>query len=331
MTMGLAIKGFRQYLFFPVFMLGIAAHVDSHAAEKNEPYRIGIHIWKSGKIYDEALQGIRDGLKLEDFDYKEILLHADKDKQKAVENFKKLDGMGLDVIFSLSSAGTKIAKELNLKTPIISTVVNHPVSLGMDLVEGDTASKITGTSYYIDAGLQLDFYKSLFKKIKAVGMILDRNNPAGYLAEEPLMEKACKKAGIKFHSIAVNDETELAKATNDLLEKKVSLIIIPTNKLIYENLDRILKITHHRRMPVVSMSKQGVENGALAGLFADTYKLGRYTTKMVTDIVVNKKDAMDLPFAFIDDPDIAINISEADKLGYEFPPQVLGAAAIILH
>ena len=162
-------------------------------------------------------------------------------------------------------------------------------------------------------------------------MILDENNPAGYLAEEPLMRKACKKAGIKFHSIAINNETHLTKATNDLLGKNVKLIIIPTNKLIYENLEQILKLTHNKRIPVVSMNKQGVENGALAGLFADTYKLGRYTARMVKDIVVNKKDVMAIPFIFIDEPDIAINVSEAGKLGYEFPPEVLGAAAIILH
>jgi len=324
-------KRLKRYLLSLILIVGNTSLLSSHSMAENGPYHIGIHIWKPGKIYDEGLQGIRDGLKLEGFKYKETLLYADKNKDKAVDNFNKLDNMGLDIIFSLSSAGTKIAKDLNLKTPIISTVINHPVSLGVNSGKPGLASKITGTSYYVDANKQLEFYRSLFPKVKVFGMILDKNNPAGYLAEEPLMRKACNKAGIKFYSIAVNSKSELVKSTNDLIEKNVKLIIIPTNRIVYKNLSEILKITHNKKIPVVSMSKQGVENGALAGLFADTYKLGRYTAKMVKDILLKKKNVLDIPFRFIDDPDIAISIPEATKLDYEFPPEILGAAAFILQ
>ena len=92
-------KGFKQYLLFLILIVGIIPLVSGDTAAKNETYQIGIHIWKSGKIYDEALQGIRDGLKLQGFSYKEVLFYADKDKKKAIDNFNKLDNMNLDIIF----------------------------------------------------------------------------------------------------------------------------------------------------------------------------------------------------------------------------------------
>ena len=100
-------------------------------AEETKTYRIGFHLWKPGKIYDEAMEGIRDGLTLSGIHYEAIILESSRDRDLASENLLKLDAMGLDLIYSLSSAGTKIAKSLNLKTPLIATVVNHPASLGV--------------------------------------------------------------------------------------------------------------------------------------------------------------------------------------------------------
>ncbi len=105
------------------------AYVSGSKSGKSQ-IRIGFSLWKPGKIYDEAMAGIKDGLKIEINDYEAVVLRANKDKKKAAENFRKLDAMGLDVIYSLSSAGTQIAKRLNLKTPVVATVVNHPASLG---------------------------------------------------------------------------------------------------------------------------------------------------------------------------------------------------------
>ena len=84
------------------------------ASTPEKVYKIGFHLWKPGKIYDEAMAGIRDGLKLNGIKYEEVLLQSKRDKKLAEENLKKLDTMGVDLIYSLSSAGTKIANRLGL-------------------------------------------------------------------------------------------------------------------------------------------------------------------------------------------------------------------------
>jgi hypothetical protein len=90
--------------------------------ERDRQYRIGFHLFKSGTIYDEALEGIA---------YEAVLMNSHNDPVQAKKNLQALDEMGLDLLYSLSSDGTQIAKDMLLKTPIIATVINHPASLGV--------------------------------------------------------------------------------------------------------------------------------------------------------------------------------------------------------
>jgi putative ABC transport system substrate-binding protein len=177
----------------------------------------------------------------------------------------------------------------------------------------------------------MKLYLSLFSKVDNVGMIFDANNPAGYLAEEPFLQQTCESRGLDFHSIGVKEKGELKEASNRLIEKGVQLIVIPTNKLVYGNLDIVLEQTNKHNIPVVSMNKQSVEQGALAGLFADTYNLGRLTAPMAKKIMQERVHPKDIPFGYIDTPEIILNLNAAEVIDYNFPPTVLGSAAIVLQ
>lgn len=313
-----------------------AAELQSQTAQSQQKiYRIGFHWWKPGKIYDEAMEGIKDGLELQGIRYEAVVVHSNRDKKRAVENLRRLDNMALDIIYSFSSAGTQIARNLSLKTPIIATVINHPASLGVKPGRMGKGSAVSGTSYYVDAQKQLELYLTLFQvrsnKKQKVGMIFDLNNPAGVLAEEPFMRKACNNKGIGFQSVAVENKSELHGAIKKLLNDGVTLVVVPTNRLVYGNLDRILSVTNPAGIPIVSMNKQGVENGALAALFADTYNLGRQTAQIADQILRNDADPAQIGFEFISNPNIIINLAAANALNYQFPPQILGDATIVLQ
>ena len=306
-----------------------SAAKDSSGTDK--VFRIGFHIYKPGKIYDEAMAGIRDGLDLEGIRYEAVVVQSNRDNGLAEHNLRRMDKMGLDLIYSLSSAGTKIVKRLKMKTPVIATVINHPASLGIGQEGSRAGTRLTGTSYYVDAKKQLALYRNLFPDIDRVGMIFDANNPAGALAEEPFMRIACKEAGLRFVSAEVRKPSDLASAAKSLIDADVDVIVIPTNRLVYGNLGKVLAVTNKRHVPVVSMNKQGVENGALAALFADTYNLGRLTAGMARRILLEERDPASISFAYIDEPNVILNLSSASTLNYEFPADVLGGAAIVLQ
>lgn len=259
--------------------------------------RLGFHFFKDGKIYDEAYQGIIDGLLLSNIQFEKFIYRSGRSVEKAKNNLNEMDELNLDAIISFSSAGTQVAKSLQLKTPVLASVINHPISLGIK-EGGSIRSNISGTSYYIDASLQLDLYLKLFPYLKKIGMVYDGNNPAGYLAEEPLMRAACMEKNIEFISTNTTERGGVADAANLLIQKEVELIVIPTNLQIYNNLDLILEVTTPHKIPVVSMNKQGVEAGALAALFADTYKMGRQMESIIGQILNSSKKVSDIPFVF---------------------------------
>ena len=293
--------------------------------------RIGIHWWKPGKIYDEAVAGIIDGFATEGIEIEAVHVHSDRDKILAEENLRKLDTMGLDVIYSLSSAGTQIAKRLKLRTPVIATVVNHPASLGVAQKASSGSTRLSGTSYYIDADKQLSLYQNLFPTISNVGMIYDKNNPAGAIAEMPFMRRAAEQRQMSFVAAAVSDKAQISGATTRLLDENVDLIVIPTNRLVYANLERVTELAFARGIPVVSMNKQGVENGALAALFADTYYLGRQTAKIAHRIIKENQDPVEIGFEYSEEPEVIINLKSAKRIEYQFPASALGEASIVIQ
>ena len=79
------------------------------------------------------------------------------------------------------------------------------------------------------------------------------------------------------------------------------------------------------------MNKQGVENGALAALYSDTYKTGLLTGPIAKKILIDKINPKHIPFKFSLKPDLIINLKEAKKLGYNFPNTVLSDATIKLE
>src|SRR6266511_1247342 len=247
-------------MFLAASLPARAATEDENPPRKERSYRIGFHFWKPGKIYDEAMSGIEDGLKIANIGYERIVVYSDQDEDLAIKNLEMLDSMGLDIIYSLSSAGTQVAKKIGMNTPVIATVINHPASLNISDAQVGNNVKLSGTSYYIDVQDQLQLYRELFPVTRNIAMIYDAKNPAGYLAEEPFLRKACATAGIDFASVGVDKASDLPQATQRLLEGGATMIVIPTNNLIYENLSPVIEVARRNQVPVVSMSKQGVEN-----------------------------------------------------------------------
>jgi ABC-type uncharacterized transport system substrate-binding protein len=142
-----------------------AATADEKQPSNERSYRIGFHFWKPGKIYDEAMSGIEDGLKIAKISYERIVVQSDQNEDLAIKNLEKLDAMGLDVIYSLSSAGTQIAKKIGMNTPVIATVINHPASLNIDDEQVGNNLKLSGTSYYIESGINSSSIASFFRAL----------------------------------------------------------------------------------------------------------------------------------------------------------------------
>lgn len=329
---------FLRFVYLAMLVALLWSNLSNSAAAQEQAnpqdakmYRIGFHLWKPGKIYDEAMNGIEDGLKADHIEYEKFVVQSNQTETDAVENLRMLDSMNLDVIYSLSSAATQIVKKIGMYTPVIATVINHPASLSISDTDSGKEVKLSGTSYYIDVHKQLELYRDLFPQARKIGMIYDSNNPAGYLAEEPFLREACTNAALAFVSLGIDKASVLPEATRRLLANGVDVIVIPTNNLIYDHLSTVLEIANKQDVPVVSMSKQGVENGALAALYADTYDLGRQAADLAINILRGKLDPREAGFHFAHQPDIIINLTSAKALRYRFPPDVLNAAAIVIH
>ena len=78
-------------MFWAASLPARAATVDEKQPSNERSYRIGFHFWKPGKIYDEAMSGIEDGLKIAKISYERIIVHSDQDEDLAIKNLEMLE------------------------------------------------------------------------------------------------------------------------------------------------------------------------------------------------------------------------------------------------
>lgn len=72
------------------------------------------------------------------------------------------------------------------------------------------------------------------------------------------------------------------------------------------------------------------ETGILCLVCLSVRYLGRLVVPIAQRILVDKNNVSDIPFAFIPEPDLIINLKHAQDLDYEFSPAILGRASIML-
>jgi putative ABC transport system substrate-binding protein len=297
-------------------------------ASASRKYRIGVNIWKVGTIYDESLKGVVDGLAEVGLDYEIITLNSRNSEKRAEDNFRQLMAANVDLILSFGSEGTQVAHRIVMEVPIVANVINHPVALRFAMSVESSGNNITGVSYFIPPILQLQFYQKLMPTLNRLAFIYDLSNPAGVQAELPALREACEQLGITFVPVGINRHTELEAATRQMIEQ-VDAFTVATNKMVYQYLADVLKVTEPARIPVFSLNKQGVEAGALAALYADTYKLGRLSVSQIVSILSERKKPSAVAFKFTPAPDIFLNIAAAKRIGFDFPPTILDVATVI--
>ncbi|MFH1762511.1 MAG: ABC transporter substrate binding protein, partial [bacterium] len=103
--------------------------------KKNSLKIIGISQWVSNPEYDRNIAGFKDKLAeygfIENKNLKYIIKIAEADKTKQREIIKSFKDNKVDLIYSLTTPGTLIAKEIIKDIPIVFSIVTYPAKAGV--------------------------------------------------------------------------------------------------------------------------------------------------------------------------------------------------------
>ena len=268
-------------------------------------------------------QHIKKQLETSGLKFKAINLFTGKGVDNtSLEVLKRIEQDKYDLVITITSDAMEPASYRLKTTPWLFTNVNNPefFGVGNKHVPGENRS---GVSYYISALKQMKLFNQVMEgKIKKVGFIFDYNAKSRN-AEVIDFRSAAIKLHMKYRIKLLRNKYELPIIVKKLLDEKVDAIVITSSNKLYNNINLILDQSTQQKVPIFSVNKKGVEQGAIAAISSDYYKMVEENLiPMVIDVLEKGKSPGDLPIQFLKNPQLHFNITQAKKLGLKIPTKL---------
>lgn len=121
----------------------------------------------------------------------------------------------------------------------------------------------------------------------------------------------------------IDDASQLKKTSLDLINRGVDAIVATSSGTIYENIHLFLDEANETGVPVFSFYKTGVEEGAVAALSSDFFRMAEVLLlPMAAKVLLDKVNPGDLPAAFLDRNILYVNGAQLKRFGLTVPPEL---------
>jgi putative ABC transport system substrate-binding protein len=283
-------------------------------------YTIGLATWSG---YPQCVQGFKDGLASRGLiEGKQLTfiqgeVGADKILQRKVAN--NLKKQNIDLVFSLTTSGTTIIKEvLPTKTPIVFSIVTYPADSGLIESFEYSGNNLVGTSNYVPLYHSIDLLLAILPTTKSVAIFHRKGEPNSKI-QTANFYRYFKRNGIRVVDVNVESVEEL-KVKALALVNEVDVFVTTTDTLIQGGGEQALialSLTH--KIPILSANKTGIEQGATFGVVADFYQLGNMAGKMAAHILLDKALPESIESRLQEPPTYLFNKNSVNKLGINLP------------
>jgi putative ABC transport system substrate-binding protein len=227
-----------------------------------------------------------------------------------------------DIILTVGSAATRLAKENFSQTPIVFAAVMYPVISGFVESLNRPGKLITGASLDIPADIQFKYFRRIIPNLKRVGVLYSANTA-------PLIPPArvvAARMGIELVAVQVQDQKDLPKALDSLGRSVDGLWSLADPNLFDPQSTKYILLNALRRgIPFMGFSRYVVESGALFALDFDYKAIGRQAGRIAHLIL----DGTEPSRIAISTPDIIwfhCNEKTAVHLQVDIPAELIAIA-----
>lgn len=229
-----------------------------------------------------AISGARSAIKsrFDDITFKNVMISTDgaslEDELKAVTDLHP------DIILTIGSATTRIAKENFPNTPVVFSSVMYPVISGFVESRANPGHMITGASLDIPVDIQFSKFIQIIPKLKKLG-VLYTSNTAPLI---PPSRVVASEMGLELVAIEVTSPKDLPRALDSLTRLVDGIWSVADPNLFDPQSTRyILLNTLRRGVPFMGFSRYVVESGALFALDFDYKAIGRQAGRIADKIL----------------------------------------------
>ncbi len=229
-----------------------------------------------------AISGARSAIKGQfgDVTFENVTIRSDE--VSLDEKLQAVRGLKPEIILTIGSASTRIAKENFPHTPVVFSSVMYPAISGFVESTGKPGSMITGASLDIPIDIQFSKFVQIIPGLRKLG-VLYTSNTAPLI---PPSRVVAAEMGLELVAVKVASPKDLPRAL-DSLTRVVDGIwsVADPNLFDPQSTKYILLNTLRRGIPFMGFSRYVVESGALFALDFDYKAIGRQAGRIANQIL----------------------------------------------
>jgi len=236
-------------------------------------------------------------------------------EEEPAEVYSRINKEKPDMVFTLGTKASKLAKEKTKDIPVVFCMVFDPQKI--------TGSKITGVSMEIPAKIKIKGVKKILPGARKIGLIYSSESTAAY--EE--ISQVCSQMGLKLIGKKIDSEKELPGALKDISPQIDCFLMIPDSKIYFpKSVEYLLLESLREKFPVVGLSSVYTKAGALFSFDCDYNDLGRQAAKITLRILNGERPA-DVGPSIPTRTKLSLNRLVAERLGIKIPSQMIKEAS----
>ncbi|MFW6140244.1 MAG: ABC transporter substrate-binding protein [Acidobacteriota bacterium] len=299
-------------------------------AENNQEnlYTIGIFQVNNAPHLNDAVEGFIQALEdnglVQEDNIKLIMKNAQGDiseAQKIAEGFVELK---VDLIAAVSTASLQAALSATHDIPIVFISVANPYRAGAGTSPTDHLSHVTGVSSRGPIREGLYFLKEVMPDISKIGTLWTPSelNSEYYLE---IIREVASELDYEVESVPIANSSEVLLSSQLLVSKGVDAIYQISDNTINESFEAVARIALDNGIPLFGGFPLSARMGACAALGWNFIDMGYRSGKMAVDIK-NGKNPGEIPFQYMEEAELYINLEAADRQRVEFSEEVINRA-----
>lgn len=221
-------------------------------------------------------------------------------------------------------------------TPIVFTEVTDPVGAGLIPTLERPSRNVTGVSHVAPLPVQLNAIRA-YRPFTKLGYLHNPVEPNSALIRDRLKELAKTQsfevieASLPLLPTGGPDAGQIAPQIRSLSERGADLLYVgPITFLAFTHRDAVTAAALENKLPTFCATESIVrQSGCMFGLFSNGANIGRYAASMARQILLEGKQAQDIPASTLQRFSLLINMRTVQALGLYPPMLLLNVAEVI--
>ena len=320
------------FMFILISILVISGCKSSQTENEEKVLIIGIAQWVSNEEYTNNVRGFKDGLAergyVEGQNIAFIIENPETDKERQREIIQSFIDKKVDLVYSLTTPGTLIAKEMIQNKPIVFSIVTFPVEAGViDSLE-TSGNNLVGTRNFISVARQYNQFEKIYPNTKKLAFV-HRKGESNSVIQYGEMKELLNKKGIGVIDVAAVDLKDLRTQLNNVINDIDSMYSACDTLIQGGGEEIVIDFSRIQKKPSFTCNKDGVLKGALMGNVADFYTIGKMSGIKAALILGGAKPSSLLTESPAEDY-VIINTKTASEIGIDIPEYIIDDAEEII-